>query len=260
MRDDFHGTSRQAGGPAQRQASHPQGTAAAAAALLASANVAIIGKALEGTITSWNEGARRLYGYSAEEAVGQPVSIIVPEDRREELRSIMDRLRRGEAVGSLETVRLTRDGRRVHVSLTVSPVTDGKGRLVAASAVAIDASARVKMLRLERDARQAAEAANRRLFLLSRAGELLGSSLEVNETLGSLARLIVPELADWCAVDLVTKGGRMERVTVMHRDPARVRLAEELQRRYRAAPEASQGTAAVARTGQAELYRRSARS
>ncbi len=111
------------------------------AAIVESSDDAILSKTPEGIITSWNAGAERMYGYTAEEAVGQPVSMLVPEERSNEIPAIMQRLQRGERVDHYETVRLAKDGCRLHVSLTVSPIRDSHGRLVAASSVARDISA-----------------------------------------------------------------------------------------------------------------------
>jgi two-component system, LuxR family, sensor kinase FixL len=107
-------------------------------AIVESSDDAIIGKELEGTIVSWNAGAERMYGYPATEAVGRPISLIVPDDCREELRRILDEINAGRRVAPHETVRLTRDGRRLNVSLTVSPILDADGDVVGASAIARD--------------------------------------------------------------------------------------------------------------------------
>lgn len=112
------------------------------AAIVQSSEDAIIGKSLEGTITSWNPAAERLYGWSAAEAIGRPISLIVPPDRHEELAGIMDRIRRGERVRHHETVRVRRGGARVDVSLTISPVRDASGRLVGVSKIVRDITER----------------------------------------------------------------------------------------------------------------------
>jgi PAS domain S-box-containing protein len=114
------------------------------AAIVDSSDDAILSKDLNGIITSWNPGAERLYGYTAEEAIGEPVSMLVPADHAGESTEIMDRVRRGERVDHYETVRRKKDGRRVHISLTVSPVRDARGRLTGFSAVARDISGRVR--------------------------------------------------------------------------------------------------------------------
>ena len=99
---------------------------------------AILSKTLEGVVTSWNAGAERLYGYSAAEAVGRPISIIIPPDYPNELLRVLARLKRGEHIESYETVRLRKDGTRVQVSLTVSPLRSSSGAIIGASAIARD--------------------------------------------------------------------------------------------------------------------------
>ena len=111
------------------------------AAIVESSQDAVIGKTLDGTITSWNEAAARMYGYTAAEAVGRNISFVVPEERLEELREIMARVGRGESVKNLETVRASKGGARFDVSLTISPIRDGTGRWVGASTIARDISA-----------------------------------------------------------------------------------------------------------------------
>src|SRR2546422_301961 len=103
-----------------------------------SSDDAIIGKTLDGIITAWNAGAERLYGYAAREVVGRPISIILPPELGDELPEILDRLARGERVEHYETVRVTRDGRRLAVSITVSPTLDPEGRIIGASSIARD--------------------------------------------------------------------------------------------------------------------------
>jgi PAS domain S-box-containing protein len=107
-------------------------------AIVESSDDAIIGKTLEGIVTSWNQGAERLLGYSAEEMIGQSVLRLIPEDRLEEETQILARLRRGERVDHYETMRRRKDGRLVDVSLSISPIRDGSGRLIGASKIARD--------------------------------------------------------------------------------------------------------------------------
>jgi two-component system CheB/CheR fusion protein len=103
---------------------------------------AILSKDLDGTIRTWNQGAERLYGYTHAEAVGQSVELIVPRERRDELATIMAKIRRGESIERLETERLCKYGQRIAVSLTVSPIRDEGGTVVSASAMAHDITAR----------------------------------------------------------------------------------------------------------------------
>src|SRR2546426_2500028 len=110
------------------------------AAIVDSSDDAIIGKTLDGTIISWNRGAEHLYGYTADEIVGQPISVLVPIDRPDELPGILDRLRRGERIDHYKTARIRKDGQRVELSVTISPVRDADGTIIGASAIARDIS------------------------------------------------------------------------------------------------------------------------
>lgn len=112
------------------------------AAIVESSDDAILSKSLEGIISSWNAGARRLFGFTAEEAVGKPVTILIPEDRLYEEEDILRRIRRGERVEHYETVRRRKDGSLLDISLTVSPVRDASGAIIGASKIARDISER----------------------------------------------------------------------------------------------------------------------
>jgi PAS domain S-box-containing protein len=124
------------------------------AAIVQSSDDAIVSKTLDGVITSWNAGAERLFGYTATEAVGQQIFLIIPDDRRAEEEDVLARLRRGERIDHFETVRQTKDGRRIPISLTVSPIRDDRGNIIGASKVARDISERIhaeEALRRARD-------------------------------------------------------------------------------------------------------------
>lgn len=112
------------------------------AAIVESTDDAVISETLEGIITSCNPGAERLYGYSGDELVGRSVGLLIPLDRRDEERNILDRIRRGERVEHFETVRVAKNGRHIDVSLAVSPVRDAEGRVIGASKTARDISER----------------------------------------------------------------------------------------------------------------------
>jgi len=107
-------------------------------AIVGSSDDAIVSKNLDGIITSWNKGAERLFGYAAEEAVGKHVTLIIPAERQDEEARIIEHLKRGERVEHFETIRIAKSGRVIDVSLTVSPVRDGSGRIVGASKIAKD--------------------------------------------------------------------------------------------------------------------------
>lgn len=111
---------------------------------------AIASKNLNGVVTSWNRGAERLFGYTAEEIVGESITILLPEDRRDEEATILDRLRRGERVDHYETVRRRKDGTLVDISLTVSPIKNAAGRIIGASKIARDITERRRAEQKER--------------------------------------------------------------------------------------------------------------
>jgi PAS domain S-box-containing protein len=131
------------------------------AAIVDSSDDAIISKTLDGTITSWNKSAERLFGYSAQEALGQAITLVIPAERRAEEVEIIRRLRQGEKIDHFETVRVAKDGTLLDISLTISPVKDAQGQIVGASKVAREIGRRKKAeqeteelhRRLERQAR-----------------------------------------------------------------------------------------------------------
>ncbi|MEX2573467.1 MAG: PAS domain S-box protein [Balneolaceae bacterium] len=113
-------------------------------AIIESSDDAIISKNLDGIITSWNKSAERIFGYTSEEAVGQPVTLLIPNDRLDEETIILKELRRGNRIDHFETVRVRKDGTQLHVSLTISPICDSTGQVVGASKIARDITARKK--------------------------------------------------------------------------------------------------------------------
>jgi PAS domain S-box-containing protein len=127
------------------------------AAIVESSDDAIIGKTLEGTITSWNRGAEVLYGYSAQEAVGQPIALIIPPERPSELPAIMERLRRGERIDHYETIRVSKDGTRFDVSVSISPIRDASDRVVGAASIGRDITERKQAERERNELEQRAQ-------------------------------------------------------------------------------------------------------
>jgi PAS domain S-box-containing protein len=108
------------------------------ASIVESSDDAIVSKNLDGIITSWNSGAERIFGYTAKEAVGQPITIVIPQDRLDEERTILTRIRRGERIDHFETVRQRKHGSLIVVSVTVSPVKNADGKIIGASKIARD--------------------------------------------------------------------------------------------------------------------------
>jgi PAS domain S-box-containing protein len=137
------------------------------AAIVASSDDAIIGKDLNSIITSWNFGAERIFGYTADEMIGTSIMRLIPPDRQAEELQILTRIRRGERFDHFETIRLAKDGRQLSVSITVSPIKDSAGHVVGASKVARDITERKNAEAALKKAMEEAEAANReRLHLL----------------------------------------------------------------------------------------------
>jgi PAS domain S-box-containing protein len=381
-----------------------------AEAIIDSSDDAILSKDRDAVITSWNPGAERLYLWREDEVVGRPISILIPPDRAGEEKRILERILRGEYVDHYETERVRKDGRIVHVSLSISPVRAEGGEISGAAVIARDITdeirARQRAEGLQRisqalsravsteraaevliaeavnalgadaatlgvldesgenvqlvasrgysvalepwtsfplaanvpmavairtgdptwsssaedvkqrfpdlggenfrfdslavvpltvegrtiaaaafsfaderefipeerafmlaTAQQAANALDRaqqhegerrareHLAFISRASEVLGGSLDLDATLQRLASIAVPEVSDWCAVDLVDDG-EIRNVAVAHADPTKVQLAQELRERYPPTREEPRGVANVLRTGQPELYSR----
>jgi len=155
-------------------------TEALLAALVQSSDDAIFAKTLDARFMSWNRAAEIMYGYKADEVIGKPVAMLLPPDRPNEVQSIMERLRRGEKVDHFETVRRAKDGHLLHVSLTVSPIRDSRGEIVAASTIARNISER-KM----------AEEALRSSERLAVAGRLAATlAHEINNPLESVTNVL----------------------------------------------------------------------
>ena len=111
------------------------------ASIVDSSDDAIIGKELTGVITAWNKGAERIYGYTRDQIIGKNISVLAPPERPDEIPQILEKIRRGEKVEHFESLRVTQDGRRLNVSISVSPIRDANGRVTGASAIARDITA-----------------------------------------------------------------------------------------------------------------------
>jgi PAS domain S-box-containing protein len=131
------------------------------AAIVDSSDDAIVGKTLRGVVTSWNRGAERIFGYTSEEMVGRPITVLFPPDRLGEEEDFLARIARGEPVRHFETVRVRKDGQHIHVSVSLSPIRDDDGTVIGAAKIARDITESVKLRLREHAARQEAEAANR---------------------------------------------------------------------------------------------------
>ena len=195
------------------------------AAIVESSDDAIVGKDLDSIIVTWNRGAERLFGYSAHDAIGQRITIIIPPDRLDEEDRVMQRIRGGARVEPFETVRRRKDGSLVEVSVTVSPIRDASGAIVGASKIARDISEQ------NRVRRQAFEARDRLAFL-AEVGAVLSSSLDYTETIHRAVHLALPRLGDYCNVILSDDSGALRSVASGHvvaeKEPIVRRLAGRL--------------------------------
>jgi PAS domain S-box-containing protein len=193
------------------------------AAIVASSDDAILAKTLDGVITSWNEGAERLYGYPAAETIGRPISLIIPRELGHELPEILDRLGRGERIEHFETTRVAKNGRRIDVSVTVSPVRDARERIVGASSIARDITHRKRI-----------EAAMReRDTLRSVASLAAGAAHEINNPLAVVVgqvQLLADELvgaARQRIPEILEATDRIRAIVARMRHVTRVELLEE---------------------------------
>jgi PAS domain S-box-containing protein len=214
------------------------------AAIVESTQDAVVGTALDGVVTTWNPASERMFGYSAAEMVGQPVSLLMPPERLEE-RLVLLRIARGERVEPYETVRVRKDGTRIDVLLSVSPVHDATGRVAGAAGIVRDISAQKE-----------AEAAE---HFLADASARLAQSLDADTTVRALAELAVGTLADGCLVTMRDEAGERaggcpyQHVAVASRVPGRGQLVMEIERRFPLAVDSPSGYPRAIRTGEGEL-------
>jgi PAS domain S-box-containing protein len=184
---DRHRAEQQLLGEAEERARGEQ-AAQRLAAIVESSEDAIVAKDLDGVIMSWNRGAERLFGYAAEEVVGQPITIVIPPDRLDEETQILARIRRGEGVQQLETIRRRKDGSQVEISLTVSPVRNRTGEIVGASKIARDITERKRAQ--ERQALLLREMSHRVKNLFALAGAVITLSARTARTPEELAEQV----------------------------------------------------------------------
>jgi PAS domain S-box-containing protein len=166
------------------------------AAIIESSDDAIASKDLQGIITSWNPGAERLFGYSAQEAVGRPMTIVIPPERSAEEPVILARIARGETTDHFETLRISKDGRKIDVSVTISPIRDSQGRIIGASKIAREITER-KLAQLKAQAQLA------RLNLLQQITRAIGERQDIQSIFQVVIRTLEEHLpVDFCCICL----------------------------------------------------------
>jgi PAS domain S-box-containing protein len=209
------------------------------ASIVDSSDDAIISKTLQGVITSWNAGAERLFGYTAKEAVGQNISMIIPRDRLDEEKSILARLNRGERVDHFDSIRVRKDGTTLEISLSISPVRDATGKIIGASKIARDITGRKRVERelheSEQRFRVLADALDTQMQfrtqeLRRRNAEILQQSEQLRDLSGRLMlaqdeerRRIARDLHDSAGQNLAALGMNLARLEdEAKRDPTRL--------------------------------------
>ena len=159
------------------------------ASIVESSDDSILSKDLNGIVTSWNKGAERMFGYSAEEIIGRPVSLLAPSDRHDEMPAILERIRNGEHVDHFQTMRRTKSGKLIHASITVSPVHDAAGRITGASKIIRDITAQIEA--------QAEVAENRERLRVTL--QSIGDGVVTTDTTGCVSYLnpVAERLTGW---------------------------------------------------------------
>jgi PAS domain S-box-containing protein len=214
-------------------------TAQRLAAIVEDSDDAIIGQAIDGTITSWNKGAERLYGYTAEEALGKPITLVAPPDRHEEATEFIRQLQEGKRIDHWDTVRMRKDGSLVDVSVQISPIRDLHGKVVGASKVARDITDRKRQ-----------EAA---LAFLAETSATLAGLVDGSSALQRAAGVMVPFFADWCVLYTIDRQGQIEHAAHAHRDPEKRQLLGSVLDRFPADWNSAATSVQALRTGQSQF-------
>jgi PAS domain S-box-containing protein len=184
------------------------------AAIVEHSDDAIISKDVRGRITSWNAAAEKLYGYSAAEAIGQHITLIVPVERQAELDSIMQRLKRGERLEHWNTVRRRKDGTFVDVSLRISPIKNAYGEVVGASKVARDITEHKRH--------------EESLKFLAKTSGSLATLVDQRSALQQSAESMTPFFADYCVIHILGPTGELEQQACAARDPRQRRILQRM--------------------------------
>ncbi|HWB68493.1 MAG TPA: PAS domain S-box protein, partial [Solirubrobacterales bacterium] len=202
---------------------------------------AVLSKDLAGNVTTWNRGAEELYGYTEGEAVGRHISFLVPADHRNEEMEILERVKRGERLETYETERLRKDGARVNVALTISPIEHPVLGISGASVIARDVTSEKRRQRAQE-------------FLIG-ATRILDSSLDPEQTARTIVETAVPELAELCVIDFARADGRIGDSIVAGADPEAARRLEEIRRGSPLDPEGEHPVAQVLKEDRPMVWR-----
>ncbi len=203
---------------------------------------AVLSKDVDGVITTWNPAAERLYGYSAEEAIGEHVSFLMPDELKHEEREILDRVVvRGESLETYETQRVRKDGTMIDVSLTVSRIEDPARGVVGASVVARNITGEVRRRRAH--------------SFLSGASRDFDSSLDPAETARNIVHAAIPDLAAVCVIDFLRKDGWLGDSVVAATRPRVAAALEEIRRAKALDPDGDHPAAIVLREGKPMIWR-----
>jgi PAS domain S-box-containing protein len=211
------------------------------AAVVRGTQDAVLSKDLEGVVTSWNPAAERLYGYSAEEALGRHIAFLMPDELKHEEREILERVRGGGYLATYETRRIRKDGALIDVSLTVSPISDPATGLIGASVVARDITTEIRQRRAQ-------------AFLAS-ASRDFDSSLDPTETARNIVHAAIPDLAEVCVIDLIRPDGRLGDSIAAAAQPRLAAELEEIRRARPLDPAGEHPAAVVLREGKPMIWR-----
>ncbi len=206
---------------------------------VASTSDAIWSISLDGKVINWNKGAEHLYGYNAEEIIGKSFHVFVPTDTGAKFKTFIKKLRNGVTVESHDTLRITKAGRIIEVSVSLSPIKNSSGKIEAISIIGRDITERKQL--------------EHNLVFLTKASRILATSLDYETTLANVAKLAVPDIADWCSVEMVDDG-MLKQVAITHKDPKMVKLAKSWRKKYPPDQNEKQGTWNVIRTGKPEYF------
>jgi PAS domain S-box-containing protein len=200
------------------------------AAIVEFSDDGIISATLAGIIVSWNRGAEQVFGYAADEVLGRPMAILVPPDHPDDILDLLGRLMKGERIEPYETMGRRKEGQEIHVSLTLSPVRDGMGCMIGASAVVRDMTAR-------KHAEEALERQRRDALFLDRATQLFNSTLQLDAVLQRVVQMATEVLGESCTINLIEEGkahltpvatyhtdlqARQARLQIQRDDPVRI--------------------------------------